>query len=148
MAGRGGKGAEAQPFEVCHAAFNGQVGLGGGQLRVPTLRYHWHHNPLFAEIVHRAHEAGLAGATVLQASKDSAAGAGSTPRGFLSLSEELPVVITIVDSNHRTRDLLPQLEELVTDALVILDDCTVIRYLETNPRNLWPHPHRHPGHDW
>jgi hypothetical protein len=46
------------------------------------------------------------------------------------------VVITIVDSNHRPRDLLPQLEELVTDALVILDDCTVIQISRNEPEEL------------
>ena len=35
--------------------------------------------------------------------------------------------------HDRIRDFLPQLEELVTEGLVILDDCEVIRYVGTNP---------------
>jgi PII-like signaling protein len=94
---------------------------------------HWHHKPLFTEIVHRAHEAGLAGATVLHGVE----GFGATSRihttRLLSLSEDLPVVILIVDSHQRIGDFLPQLDELVSEGLVILDDCEVIRYVGTKP---------------
>jgi uncharacterized protein len=94
---------------------------------------HWHHKPLFTEIVHRAHDAGLAGATVLHGVE----GFGATSRihtsRILSLSEDLPVVIIIVDSHDRIHDFLPQLDELVSEGLVILDDCEVIRYVGTNP---------------
>jgi uncharacterized protein len=93
----------------------------------------WHHKPLFSEIVHRAHNAGLAGATVLHGVE----GFGATSRihtsRILSLSEDLPVVIVIVDSHDRIRDFLPQLDELVSEGLVILDDCEVIRYVGKNP---------------
>ena len=94
---------------------------------------HWHHRPLFTEIVHRAHEAGLAGATVLHGVE----GFGATSRihtsRILSLSEDLPVVIIIIDSHDRIADFLPQLDELVGEGLVILDDCKVIRYVGTKP---------------
>jgi uncharacterized protein len=94
---------------------------------------HWHHKPLFSEIVHRAHAAGLAGATVLHGIE----GFGATSRihtsRLLSLAEDLPVVIIIVDSHERIRGFLPELEEMVTEGLVILDDCEVIRYVGTSP---------------
>ena len=94
---------------------------------------HWHHKPLFTEIVHRAHQAGLAGATVLHGVE----GFGATSRihtaRILSLSEDLPVVIIIVDSHDRIAAFLPQLDELVSEGLVILDDAEVIRYVGTNP---------------
>ena len=94
---------------------------------------HWHHRPLFTEIVHRAHKAGLAGATVLHGVE----GFGATSRihtsRLLSLAEDLPVVILIVDSHQRISDFLPQLDELVSEGLVILDDCEVIRYVGTKP---------------
>ena len=48
---------------------------------------------------------------------------------LLSLSEDLPVAIVIVDTQDRIRAFLPQLDELVTEGLVILDDCEVIRYV-------------------
>jgi len=51
---------------------------------------------------------------------------------LLSLSEDLPVAIVIVDSPDRIEQFLPQLDELVTGGLVILDDVDVIRYV-ANP---------------
>lgn len=94
---------------------------------------HWHHKPLFTEIVHRAHRAGLAGATVLHGVEGFGATSLIHTSRILSLSEDLPVVIIIIDSHDRIRDFLPQLDELVTEGLVILDDCTVIRYVGANP---------------
>lgn len=48
---------------------------------------------------------------------------------LLSLSEDLPVAIVIVDTEDRVRDFLPQLDELVESGLVILDECEGIRYV-------------------
>ena len=93
----------------------------------------WHHKPLFTEIVHRAHQAGLAGATVLHGVEGFGASSQIHTSRLLSLSEDLPVVILIVDSHQRISEFLPQLDELVGEGLVILDDCEVIRYVGTNP---------------
>ena len=94
---------------------------------------HWHHKPLFTEIVHRAHEAGLAGATVLHGVEGFGASSRIHTARLLSLSEDLPVVIIIVDSHARIAAFLPQLDELVGEGLVILDDCEVIRYVGKSP---------------
>ena len=94
---------------------------------------HWHHKPLFTEIVHRAHQAGLAGATVLHGVEGFGASSQIHTSRLLSLSEDLPVVILIVDSHQRISEFLPQLDELVGEGLVILDDCEVIRYVGTRP---------------
>lgn len=111
--------------------------------------HQWHHKPLFTEIVHRAHKAGLAGATVLHGIE----GFGATSRihtsRLLSLAEDLPVVIVIVDSHDRIKAFLPQLDELVTEGLVILDDCEVIRYVGKDPEGVGGGhaPLDTPGHD-
>ncbi|MGW4643589.1 DUF190 domain-containing protein [Sphaerisporangium sp. NPDC004334] len=88
----------------------------------------WHHRPLYHEIVRRAHEAGLAGASVVRGIE----GFGATSRihtsRILSLSEDLPVVVIIVDAEERVRAFLPRLDELVTEGLVVLDQVEVIRY--------------------
>ncbi len=98
----------------------------------------WHHKPLYTEIVHRAHRLGLAGASVFRGIE----GYGATSRihttRILSLSEDLPLAIVIVDDEQRIRDFVPQLDELVTEGLVILDPVEVYRYVG-QPENAKQH---------
>ncbi|KOU51942.1 DUF190 domain-containing protein [Streptomyces sp. WM6378] len=89
----------------------------------------WHHKPVYAEIVHRAHVAGLAGASVFRGIEGFGASSLIHTQRLLSLSEDLPVAVVIVDDEERVRDFLPQLDELVAEGLVTLDDCEVIRYV-------------------
>ncbi|MET9098857.1 DUF190 domain-containing protein [Streptomyces antibioticus] len=89
----------------------------------------WHHKPLFSEIVHRAHRAGLAGASVFRGVEGFGASSLIHTSRILSLSEDLPVAIVIVDTEDRVRAFLPELDELVGQGLVILDDCEVVRYV-------------------
>ncbi|MFI7016630.1 DUF190 domain-containing protein [Streptomyces sp. NPDC050164] len=86
----------------------------------------WHHRPLYSEIVHRAHAAGLAGASVFRGVEGFGASSLIHTSRLLSLSEDLPVAVVIVDTEPRVRAFLPQLDELVTEGLVTLDDCEVI----------------------
>ncbi|WP_086558497.1 DUF190 domain-containing protein [Streptomyces africanus] len=88
----------------------------------------WHHKPLYSEIVHRAHAAGLAGASVFRGVEGFGASSLIHTSRLLSLSEDLPVAVVIVDTEPRVRAFLPQLDELVTEGLVTLDECEVIRY--------------------
>ncbi len=89
----------------------------------------WHHKPLYAEIVHRAHAAGLAGASVFRGIEGFGASSLIHTSRLLSLSEDLPVAIVIVDTEERVRGFLPQLDGLVAEGLVTIDDCEVIRYV-------------------
>ncbi|WP_330352583.1 DUF190 domain-containing protein [Streptomyces chartreusis] len=89
----------------------------------------WHHKPLYSEIVHRAHAAGLAGASVFHGIEGYGASSLIHTSRLLSLSEDLPVAIVIVDTEERVRAFLPQLDELVSEGLVTIDDCEVIRYI-------------------
>ncbi|MGI5452211.1 DUF190 domain-containing protein [Streptomyces sp. CA-249302] len=106
--------------------------LTGNALRVTVFigeNDTWHHKPLYSEIVHRAHAAGLAGASVFRGIEGFGASSLIHTTRLLSLSEDLPVAIVIVDTEERVRAFLPELDELVGEGLVILDDCEVIRYV-------------------
>ena len=88
----------------------------------------WHRKPLYAEIVHRAHAAGLAGASVFHGVEGFGASSLIHTSRLLSLSEDLPVAVVVIDTEERVRAFLPQLDELVTEGLVTLDECEVITY--------------------
>lgn len=89
-----------------------------------------HHNrPLYTEIVHRAHASGLAGASVLRGIEGYGASSRIHTTRLLSLSEDLPIAIVIVDAEDKVRGFLPELDELVTEGMVIIDPVEVIRYV-------------------
>jgi PII-like signaling protein len=88
-----------------------------------------HHRPLYTEIVHRAHARGLAGATVLRGYEGFGASSRIHTTRILSLVEDLPVVVLIVDHPEKIRGFLPEVEDLVTEGLIILDEVEVVRYV-------------------
>lgn len=89
----------------------------------------WHHKPLFSEIVHRARRAGLAGATVFRGVEGYGASSAIHTTRLLSLSEDLPVSVIIVDTAEPIRNFLPELDELVTGGLILLDEVEVVRHV-------------------
>ena len=95
----------------------------------------WHHRPLHTEIVHRAHRAGLAGASVFHGSE----GFGSTSTlhtaRILSLNDDLPCAIVIIDAADRIRAFVSQIEELLVEALVTLDEVEVVVPAAAHPED-------------
>lgn len=85
------------------------------------------HRPLYTEIVHRAHDAGLAGATVLRGHEGFGASSRIHTSRILALSEDLPVMIILVDEPEKIRGFLPRIEPLVTEGLIILDEVQAFR---------------------
>ncbi|HEV8297256.1 MAG TPA: DUF190 domain-containing protein [Acidimicrobiales bacterium] len=85
--------------------------------------------PLATEIVHRAHAAGMAGATVFRGIEGFGASNHIHTTRILSLSDDLPMAIVIVDTDENIRTFLPQLDELITEGLVIVDDVEVVKYV-------------------
>jgi PII-like signaling protein len=88
----------------------------------------WHHKPLHHEIVKRAREAGLAGATVLHGCEGFGGSSLVHTDRILNLTEDLPIVVIIVDAEVKIRAFLPELDELMTDGTVLLDEVEVLRY--------------------
>jgi PII-like signaling protein len=89
----------------------------------------WHHKPLYTEIVHRAHRAGLAGASVFHGIEGYGKSSRIHTSRILSLTEDLPVLIVIVDHEASVQAFLPQLDELVTEGLVMVDPVDVVKYV-------------------
>ena len=91
------------------------------------------HTPLATEIVQRAHRAGLAGATVFRGVEGYGASNHIHTTRILSLSDDLPITVVIVDTDERIQAFLPDLDELITEGLVILDDVEVVKYVGRQP---------------
>jgi PII-like signaling protein len=90
---------------------------------------HVGHTPLATEIVQRAHAAGLAGVTVLRGVEGYGASNHIHTTRILSLSDDLPMVVIIIDSAAAIEAFLPVLDELVSEGLVIVDDVEVVKYI-------------------
>jgi PII-like signaling protein len=88
----------------------------------------FNHKPLYAEIVHRAHRRGLAGASVFRGLEGFGASSRIHTSRLLSLSEDLPMAIIIVDTEEKTTEFLDEVAELVTGGLIIVDDVHVHTY--------------------
>lgn len=88
----------------------------------------WHHKPLYHEIVKRARDAGLAGATVLRGVEGYGLSSRVHTTRLLDLAEDLPVLVVIVDSEQKVREFLPQLDGLIGDGAVVLDEVETIVY--------------------
>jgi uncharacterized protein len=89
----------------------------------------YQHRPLYTEIVHRAHARGLAGASVFRGIEGYGASSHIHTSRILSLSEDLPLAIVIVDAEDKIADFLPVLDDLIGEGLVILDPVEVYRYV-------------------
>jgi PII-like signaling protein len=86
------------------------------------------HQPLYEAIVLKARAEGLAGATVLRGVMGFGKHSILHTSKILRLSEDLPMVIEIVDSAERINGFLPVLNEMITDGLVTLERVKVIQY--------------------
>ena len=109
------------------------IKVTGEALRITVLigdNDTWHHKPLFTEIVHRAHAAGLAGASVFHGVEGFGASSLIHTTRLLSMADDLPVAVVIVDAPERIRGFLPQLDELITEGLVTVDEVEIIRYIK------------------
>src|SRR2546430_768729 len=95
---------------------SGRPGRHRGGRRPPRPR-----RRVSPEMVRGAHAAGPAGASVCGGIEGYGASSRIHPTRLLSLSEDLPVAVVIVDLEERIRAFLPQLDELVAEGLVIID---------------------------
>ena len=92
----------------------------------------WHGKPLYEAIVRRVREEGLAGATVLRGLEGFGAHSRLHTSRILRLSEDLPVVIEIVDSAEKIDAILPALDEMVEEGMVTVERVHVIAYRAPN----------------
>jgi hypothetical protein len=88
----------------------------------------WQGKPLYEAIVVSAQEHGLAGATVLRAAMGFGANSRRHAARPLRVSQDLPVVIEVVDTEDRIHEFLPVLDEMVVAGLITLEAVQIMRY--------------------
>lgn len=88
----------------------------------------WQGKPLFEAIVHLARQRGIAGATVLRGFYGFGAHSRIHSAKLLRLSEDLPIVVEIVDTPERIEALLPELEAMIPEGLITLENVRVLGY--------------------
>jgi PII-like signaling protein len=89
---------------------------------------HWEGRPLFQAIVELLRREGLAGATVTRGIEGYGARSRIHTARVLRLSEDLPIVIEVVDRHERIERVLPLLEAMIREGMVTLSDVEVIAY--------------------
>ena len=94
----------------------------------------WKGKPLYQAVVEFLREQGVAGATVLRGIEGFGAHARLHTTRLLRLSEDLPILIEIVDREERLRALLPELDEMVGGGLVTLERVEVLTVITVNFR--------------
>jgi uncharacterized protein len=112
-----------EEFPVMHLSENGQllrVFIGESDL--------WQSTPLYQAIVLKARELGLAGATVLRGPMGYGANSRLHTTKLMELSTDLPIVIEIVDTAEKLEQLLPFLDEVVSEGLITIEGVRVLRY--------------------
>ncbi len=88
----------------------------------------WEGKPLYEALIFKAREMGIAGATMLRGLMGYGAASRVHTAKILRLSEDLPVIVEIVDSPERIASFLPTLDEMVQEGLVTLERAQVILY--------------------
>jgi PII-like signaling protein len=95
---------------------------------------HWHHRPLYDALVVRAREMGLAGATVMRGLEGFGARSRLRTAKVLRLSENLPIVVELVDREERIREFVGACDEMITDGLVTIEPVEILKYTTSLPR--------------
>lgn len=93
----------------------------------------WQGVPAYEAIVLKARELHMAGATVLRGPMGFGANSRLHTVKLLRLSEDLPMIVEIVDSEAKINLLLPHIERMVGEGLVTLEKVRVIKYTGKPP---------------
>ena len=88
----------------------------------------WHGKPLYQAIVRYLREEGIAGATVTRAIEGFGAKSHLHTGRILRLSEDLPLVIEVVDTPENLERVLPTLDDMVAGGLLTMERVEVIAY--------------------
>lgn len=85
--------------------------------------------PLYEVIVQKCRELDIAGATVLRGIEGYGASTLVRKSHMLSFSSDLPVMVSIIDTEENLQKLIPFLDEVVSEGLIAKSEVEVIKYV-------------------
>jgi len=88
----------------------------------------WHGKPLYDAIVEMLRKEGFSGVTVLRGVAEYGGSSVYHTDKILRLSQDLPIVLEVIESNERIEKILPRLDEMVEGGLITLEKVRVILY--------------------
>ena len=88
----------------------------------------WNGTPLYEAIVLEARQRGLAGATVIKGFMGFGAHSRIHTAKLLELSQDLPIIVEIVDAADKIEAFMPDLEKMVGDGLITIERAEVLLY--------------------
>jgi PII-like signaling protein len=89
----------------------------------------WKGKPLYEAIVQKCRELDLAGATVFRGVEGYGASTLIHRSHLLSRSSDLPIMVSVIDTEDKIKKLLPLLDDMVDEGLIAMSDVEVIRYV-------------------
>jgi PII-like signaling protein len=92
----------------------------------------WENEPLHEAIVKKLRMMDIAGATVYRGMIGYGAQNRVHRSGFLGLSKDLPIMLSVIDTEEKIRGVLPVLDEMVDEGLIALSDVEIIKYTHSN----------------
>lgn len=92
----------------------------------------WEGEPLHDAIVKKLRMMDFAGATVYRGLSGFGAQQRVHRSGFLGLSRDLPIMISVIDTEEKIRNVLPVLDEMVDEGLIALSDVEIIKYTHSD----------------
>ena len=95
----------------------------------------WKSQPLYEAIILLAKKEGMAGATALKGFMGFGCKSHMHTAKLLRLSEDLPIIIEMVDSEEKINRFLPYLDEMVKEGLITLEKANVIMYRADHPKS-------------
>jgi uncharacterized protein len=88
----------------------------------------WNGKPLYEELILLARKQGLAGATAIKGFMGFGCQSRLHTTKLLELSEDLPVILEIVDSEDKINQFIPSIDSMVAEGLITLEKVNVIMY--------------------
>ena len=93
----------------------------------------WHEEPLYAAIVKQLRMMDIAGATVYRGILGYGAKGHTHKQSFFHIAQDLPIMISVVESETKLKQAAEAIEAMITDGLIVFSDVDIIRLVHSNP---------------